>query len=132
VHEIDARGFRLLLGVLAVVVVVVGVALATDDAQSHSSVGRIELSDYAIDGELTLPPGRIALEVVNQGLVLHNLVSTETGERTPDLNTDESYLLDLGQLTVGEYRIICDIPGHEAAGMVSVLRIEDEVSSPGG
>lgn len=134
------------LVVLAIAVIVVGAISAINDEStgdtggggeasgsgSEAVIGRVELSEFEIEGELTLPPGRVGLEVKNVGAAIHNLVSVETDDRTPDLNPEETYVLDLGVLEPGEYRVICDIPGHEAAGMVATLVIEEGVPAPTG
>ncbi len=147
-EERQGRAFDWLLValvVLAIAVIAVGAISAINDdssssggggeasgAASEAVIGRVELSEFKIEGELTLPPGRVGLEVKNVGTTLHNLVSTETDARTPDLNVGETYVLDLGVLAPGEYRIICDIPGHEAAGMVATLKVEEGAPLPTG
>jgi uncharacterized cupredoxin-like copper-binding protein len=148
-EERQGRAFDWLLValvVLAIAVIAVGsISAINDDSgdgaagsggasgpDSEAIVGRVELSEFKIEGELTLPPGRIGLEVKNAGTTLHNLVSTETEDRTPDLNPEETYVLDLGVLSPGEYKVICDIPGHEAAGMTATLKIEEGAPVPTG
>jgi FtsP/CotA-like multicopper oxidase with cupredoxin domain len=148
-EERQGRAFDWLLValvVLAIAVIVVGAISAINDEStgdgegggeasgpgSEAVVGRVELSEFKIEGELTLPPGRVGLEVKNIGTSIHNLVSVDTDDRTPDLNSEETYVLDLGVLEAGEYRVICDIPGHEAAGMTATLVIEEGAPVPTG
>jgi FtsP/CotA-like multicopper oxidase with cupredoxin domain len=68
--------------------------------------------------------------------MVHNLVVVGTDIRTPDMNAGDTYTLDLAGLEPGEYEIICDIAGHEQAGMVGILTVGDvpsgETASAGG
>ena len=67
--------------------------------------------------------GKITITLTNKSPLAHDLV-VETGEtilaKTPMLKTGKS-----GSLTVtlkkGTYDFVCDVPGHEAAGMKGTL-----------
>ncbi|REK08829.1 MAG: hypothetical protein DWQ40_13925 [Actinobacteria bacterium] len=92
-----------------------------------------ELTEFAILGPQEVRPGPVSFEVHNSGSAIHNLV-VETGARTADLNTGEIDLIDVGDLSEGEYVIFCDIPGHREAGMEATLVVSEdaaEVSATG-
>ena len=82
----------------------------------------VELNDFTISGDLSVPAGPVNLRVTNAGHVAHNL-SLAGGPNTDDLNAGESATLDLGELAAGSYQLICAIPGHEAAGMKAMLTV---------
>lgn len=114
----------LLVGVIGVAVAVLAVIAATrgDGAAAaagdagHAQTASVTLTEFAIGGDLELDPGLIQLEVVNEGAVIHNL-ELDGGPSTPDLDSGESAVLDLGELEAGTYTIFCNIPGHREAGM---------------
>jgi FtsP/CotA-like multicopper oxidase with cupredoxin domain len=132
----DRRGpwvLAFLFGVIAIIVlpiIAIGiVAVATNDSDSGAGSGAaastnasIALNEFSITGELAVPAGDVTLAVANEGAVAHNLV-VEADDRTPDLNSGESYDLALGNLTPGTYELTCDIPGHADSGMVAQLTV---------
>jgi len=70
------------------------------------------------------PPAGARLEVVNDGTTGHDLLIGELGKGTPDLPPGESTVLDLSDQPPGTYRVVCDLPGHTEAGMVTELTLE--------
>lgn len=80
----------------------------------------IELTEFAINGDLDVPEGDLQITVSNTGAAPHNLV-IEGGPASADLNSGESATLDVGQLQAGVYTIFCDIAGHRDAGMEAKL-----------
>jgi FtsP/CotA-like multicopper oxidase with cupredoxin domain len=84
----------------------------------------IELSEFSITGDLVVPVGEVSLRVTNVGTAAHNLTMTD-GPATPDLNTGETSVLNLGALEAGIYELVCTIPGHESAGMKAFLTVGD-------
>lgn len=94
---------------------------AADDGGSGGPVtANIELSEWAISGDLTVSPGDLTITLSNTGTMVHNLVF-EDGTRSVDLNSGETVTMEVGQLEPGTYMIFCDIAGHRAAGMEAVL-----------
>lgn len=77
----------------------------------------IILDEWEIRGELTTPAAEVT--VANTGALPHNLVVE--GIRTPDLRAGTIDTIDLSSLSPGTYRVVCDIAGHEEAGMVADL-----------
>lgn len=116
--------FAVIMAVLAVIAAVRsgGEAEAIEEPPVDNGpvLAQLELSEWAITGDLTIDPGVVTLEVTNAGTMVHNLV-LEDGTRTPDINPGETVTLELGEMTAGTYTIFCDIAGHRAAGMESFL-----------
>ena len=82
-----------------------------------SEIGaEIELSEWAISGDLTVDPGDLSITLTNGGTMVHNLVF-EDGPSSVDVNPGETVTLEVGELEPGTYTIYCDIAGHRAAGM---------------
>ena len=131
------------MGLLIALVALIGVIKRPAGAETATpgeaagsaqpTVARIELTEFAIRGDLTVPAGPVVLEVVNAGGQIHNL-ALDGGPTTPDLGSGDSYSLDLGTLEPGSYTLYCHIPGHREAGMVATLTVtgEGEAPSAGG
>lgn len=134
--------FLIALSLLGVAVVALGVVtIATRPASSGEGaaaepfVAQISLAEFQITGDLTVPAGPVILEVTNDGAATHNLVVRGTDLRTPNLNGGESFRLDLGTVSEGSIGVLCDIPGHEAAGMTTNVVVAAEgtaVEASGG
>jgi FtsP/CotA-like multicopper oxidase with cupredoxin domain len=80
----------------------------------------IELSEFAIAGDLAIPAGDVTIEVMNTGGQIHNL-AFENGAVSADVNGGDTARFDAGSLTPGTYTIFCAIPGHREAGMEAHL-----------
>lgn len=86
----------------------------------------VSLTEFAITpNTINAPAGEISLDVVNDGSMAHNLQVVELDLITADLNAGDSETLDLGTVEPGTYKVICAIPGHEAAGMVATLVVSE-------
>ncbi|HET6951074.1 MAG TPA: cupredoxin domain-containing protein [Acidimicrobiales bacterium] len=87
-----------------------------------SAVSAVSLADFSIDpADVTVAQGTV-LDVSNDGAVVHNLAVD--GVATDMLDPGAGGELDLGGLAPGTYRMICEVPGHEAAGMHGTLVVE--------
>jgi manganese oxidase len=145
----DSRGRSTDAGLLLVVIVAFTalvfsfVAFTTGDSESTASTGgsapssvTVTMSEFSFSPEALVVSGSGTLEVRNSGTMVHNLVVVGTDIRTPDMNAGDTYSLDLAGLEPGEYEIICDIAGHEQAGMVGILTVGDvpsgQTASAGG
>lgn len=82
----------------------------------------VELKEFSIEGDLTVPAGNVTFVIGNGGSTEHNLVLS-TGDRSGNIAPGGSENLDVDGLTLGSYAVICDIPGHEAAGMTTTLNV---------
>ena len=93
---------------------------AADAGETEEVTASIELSEFAITGDLTVDPGDLTITLTNSGTMVHNLVF-EGGTRSVDVNPGETVVMEVGQLEPGTYTIYCDIAGHRAAGMEAFL-----------
>lgn len=95
----------------------------------------LELSDFAIEGDLVVPSGPLVADVQNLAPLEHN-VGFEGGPFSETVFGFGSTMFDMGTLEPGEYVLYCDISGHREAGMeavLTVLAVEDgEMVVPAG
>jgi hypothetical protein len=82
----------------------------------------VVLGDYVILGNLTALAGRVRLQAMNQGGIIHN-VGIRGGPISGDMRPGKGFTIDLGQLAPGTYELYCDIVGHVERGMVANLVI---------
>jgi FtsP/CotA-like multicopper oxidase with cupredoxin domain len=121
------------LGLLALLGMVFSVGLsvrATDEAgRGGTAVAaggpevEVSLSEFEIDPMMPSVPAGGVLKVTNDGSAPHNLTIEGAGLKTPDIEAGASVTLDVSSLAVGEYTIICAVPGHEGAGMKGMLHV---------
>lgn len=132
----------LLIALVATVVIIGLIGLLRDentgggggggDAAAGPALLAVNLSEFAISGELSAPPGEVSLLVTNNGSQQHNVVVRETGAETPILNGGATATLDLGTLDAGTYELFCSVVGHVESGMVASLEISDNPASGQG
>jgi FtsP/CotA-like multicopper oxidase with cupredoxin domain len=126
-------GFVALVGLfLAVAAIVVAFNRPKEAAAGNSAAtvdGAIRLSEFAIEGDLTLPPGHVQLTISNTGSQVHNLEVLGVG-KTTDIQPGQSTSLHLGQLAAGKYQLRCNIVGHADSGMTGVLTIDESAAVP--
>ncbi|MFP5332347.1 MAG: multicopper oxidase domain-containing protein [Acidimicrobiia bacterium] len=136
--------FLVLLSVIGVLVVVMAiVAMATRPAsvvatespsteaagetpapaETEQTVAHITLTEWGIEGNLTIPPGPVTFEIHNAGTVVHNFEIDGVGV-SPDVSSGEIVTWDAGELSEGTYEVICAIAGHKEAGMRATLTVE--------
>jgi manganese oxidase len=133
----------LLIALVATVVIIGLIGLLRDEGSGGASGGgdgaaaagpsmlAVNLSEFAIRGELSAVPGDVSLLVTNNGSQQHNVVLRETGAETPILNSGATATLDLGTLEAGTYELFCSIVGHVESGMVASLEITDNPTAGG-
>ena len=108
-------------------VVAIGlIALLTDVGDSDGSAAAattvdVALTEFSIDGQLTVPEGEVTLAVSNNGSVEHNLVVRDLDTGTPMIPAGGSATLPLGDLPAGTYVLFCEVAGHEGSGMCAEL-----------
>ena len=112
---------------LVATVVVVVVSSASNDSAPPTTIYAgstvdVTLGDYVILGNLTAPAGRVRLQAMNQGGIIHN-VGIRGGPISGDMRPGKGFTIDLGQLAPGTYELYCDIVGHVERGMVANLVI---------
>lgn len=100
------------------------VADAIDGASSRGATAEVvvSLSEFAISPDAIKIPAGSVVGVDNAGTITHNL--SVDGTASPMIAGGDSVELDLSSLEPGTYTMRCDVPGHEAAGMVGTLTIE--------
>lgn len=137
----DRQFWAMTIGALALVylvgagIIVVAAAAFSGDGSGGSGGGQattasITLSEFAIDGDLSVPAGDLTLDVKNAGALVHNLVVEETGAKTADLSGGASEKLALGELSEGVYTVYCAISGHRESGMETALTVGAEAGAP--
>jgi FtsP/CotA-like multicopper oxidase with cupredoxin domain len=124
------------VSILAVFVVIngggTGSAETGASGEAKVQTAHYELTEFSIDGDNPIGPGPTRFEVHNGGALIHNLVF-EGGPSTPDLNNEESAVLDVGDLEPGTYSVFCSISGHREAGMeTTIIVTEGAKVSDGG
>lgn len=97
-------------------------ASAARPASAVPSSARVELRDFAIGpAALRLPAGGGTVTITNNGAVVHNL--SVDGRASEMLAAGGSTQLELGDLEPGTYKMRCEVPGHEAAGMTGTVTV---------
>jgi uncharacterized cupredoxin-like copper-binding protein len=114
--------------IVTAVVLAAAVLLLTTGGDGDGPAGdttSVSMTEFAFDPDpIVLTSGPTArLEVVNDGEVPHDLLVGELGKGTPDLEPGDSMVLDLTDQPPGTYRVVCDLPGHTEAGMVTELTL---------
>lgn len=113
-----------LVSVLAILVVTSSDSAGPVTASTANAPIEVTLSEFAITpASLTASAGNVKLTVTNGGAQIHDLSVVELNKKTPNLDPGKTGSLDLGDVKPGVYKVICTIPGHEAAGMVATLTV---------
>ena len=97
-------------------------AAGVGGAGPAASVIDIELGSLEFLPEhIMAPPGDVTLRITNVDSQVHNIAVL--GSVSPDLQPGETYDMPLGELGVGVYPMLCEIPGHADGGMKGDLHI---------
>ncbi len=71
--------------------------------------------------ELTIPANTdVTITLPNKGAAIHNFVIEELGIKSPDAQGGQTVSVTINA-PAGTYEVVCNIPGHSAAGMVGTL-----------
>lgn len=104
-------------------------AAGADHGGGEPSIIEIELGALVLEPQQSVaPPGEVTLRVTNTDSQVHNI--SVAGVTSRDLQPGESEDLPLGSLDVGVYPMMCEISGHDEAGMNGNLHIVDD-AEPG-
>ena len=92
----------------------------------------VEATDFAFDpATITAHPGeKLFIELVNKGDAVHMWQTEnkpETHVHTPVGETSSKVVQAPGE--AGNYRIICQTPGHEERGMVGTLEVRKDAET---
>ncbi|HEU5449792.1 MAG TPA: plastocyanin/azurin family copper-binding protein, partial [Acidimicrobiia bacterium] len=81
---------------------------------------------------LKIGPGKVNLEMVNEGAIAHTLV-LEGVAGGKKLSTPSGGSKDIGEfeLQAGTFTYYCDIPGHRQGGMEGKLTVDPSAPAPG-
>jgi FtsP/CotA-like multicopper oxidase with cupredoxin domain len=103
----------------------VSVAGVEDPGAGAADAATIELADFTVDPDTAALAADAVLTVENVGSSPHNLKvkGQEEAYSTADLQGGETGTLELTGLAPDTYTFYCDIPGHEAAGMVATYTV---------
>lgn len=87
-----------------------------------SSIVEIDLGALKfVPQHIMAPPGNVVLRITNVDSQVHNLAVL--GSKSGDVQPGDTIDMDLGELGVGVYPYLCEIPGHASAGMTGNLHI---------
>jgi len=94
----------------------------TKSENTASTTASLDLAEFSINGELQVPAGPVVLTLRNNGVIEHNvrLVGGPVSETLPANSTSQ---FDVGELAAGTYELICELPGHQDAGMIATLTV---------
>ena len=124
----------MMAAVIAMVVSIgaIGVVSVAKGSGTTASTGggvvnvQVTLTEFAVTlSPSTVPPGNIVLNVHNGGQAEHNLAVKSLNKRTPNIPAGGHVMLELGNLNSG-VEVICEIAGHEAAGMKATLNVSSD------
>lgn len=95
---------------------------AADTAEADSTVSVTAGDMFYEPTTLSTDAGTVAIELVNEGQTLHNLVVESSGTKVAEAEGGAS---DTGtvELESGTYTFYCDVPGHRQAGMEGTLEV---------
>ena len=67
--------------------------------------------------------GEVTFVIKNDGFIEHNFIIEGIDEKVELILPQESETLTV-DMSPGTYRLVCNIPGHEEAGMVSEITVQ--------
>ncbi len=117
----------------AILAVALSVALAAGcggsggGGQPAGSV-KVTMTEFKFDpSTISVKPGNATFYLVNSGTVAHDMIVLGSdGKRVAGselVQGGNTSVFTVNGLTAGSYGIICDQPGHEAAGMKGTLTV---------
>lgn len=96
-------------------------------ATQPSGTTRVTMSEFKFTPNAIDVKSGATLYLVNDGSVAHDLVVTDAGgavrARSSLVQPGNSATLEIGDLPAGTYPVLCDVPGHKAAGMMGKLTV---------
>jgi uncharacterized cupredoxin-like copper-binding protein len=119
------------LALIAGIVIVAGSGDGGSGGSSAPQTISVELTEFAIEGDLMASPGPVTLQVTNAGTMEHDLTIESLGTTTGSIAPGKTVTLDLGTLDAGDYEVICTVAGHEGSGMKTTLQIMEGMDHSG-
>ncbi len=96
-------------------------------SQQPAGSTKVAVTEFKFDpSNITVPSGKATFYLVNAGSVAHNMIILRpdggrvAGSELVQGGGSSTFTADV---TAGSYRIICDQPGHEQAGMKGTLTV---------
>ncbi|MGD8402962.1 MAG: plastocyanin/azurin family copper-binding protein [Anaerolineales bacterium] len=132
------------ISTLLAIMLVSTMALAGCGGGGASTNLRVDLTEFMFNpNDFTVPAGQeITLELSNNGAVTHDFIIMKYGTNVGDDfgDDDEANIYWKAELEpgssgsytftapseLGEYQVVCGIPGHYLAGMVATLNVVAE------
>ena len=112
----------LVLGIVAIVSMNDGTQTASG-AGNGTTVVQVHLTEFAISiVPDTVPPGDVVFQVMNHGSVEHNFSLPGLNLKTAMLKPGSGEDLT-ATLKAGDIAVLCEVPGHDAAGMKGIVHV---------
>jgi uncharacterized cupredoxin-like copper-binding protein len=113
-----------------VIGVVAVVALLNNNSATSAVSVQVELSEFKIAmSSSAVQPGDVTFQLKNSGTVAHNFVIPKLNIRSEMINPGESTSVVVPGVVAGDYEINCEVSGHLAAGMKTMLIVSADASS---
>lgn len=104
-------------------------ASTSSSAASSETAVQVDLTEFSITMvPAEVPPGNVTFTIKNSGVSPHDFSLPDFGKITPLINPGETTTLVVEILDKGTYKVLCHVPGHEAAGMVSSLTVSADAT----
>lgn len=117
-------------GGILVLVVLFAAACAPGGAPTGGPTGggaggavSVTEKEWAITLPAEVSAGSVKFAVKNEGAVEHNFVVKEANMRLDGIQPGQTKELTVN-LKPGTYTLLCDIPGHEEAGMKATITVK--------
>lgn len=113
-------------------VIVIGILIMTACAGQQAgptptpAASEVEVieKEFSIEPEVsTINAGKVTFVVKNEGALEHNFVIEGLDQKVELILPLESETLEVN-LSAGTYKLVCNLPGHEEAGMVAEITVE--------
>ena len=122
-----------IMGLGTVVLGVVGIVAVADNGGTGETSGsgsqiEVHLTEFVIEMiPPAVPPGDVTFVVHNDGTVEHNFAIPSLGARTANLKPGETTTLLVKNLSEGDLAVLCEVVGHDAAGMKATLVVSSTI-----
>lgn len=118
--------FGVFIAVAALIVTACGGGGQQKGGPQDGTVGaavNVAEKEWTIDfGGATVKAGSVKFVIKNEGTIEHNFVIKELDVRVEAVQPGTSKEVTV-DLKPGTYTLVCDIPGHEEAGMKTTLTV---------
>jgi uncharacterized cupredoxin-like copper-binding protein len=121
--------YRLLSAALLFAVLAPQTALAEEDSESDADrTVTVEATEFEFKPEkIEMEPSTtLKLKLVNEGNVAHSWAVPKLDVESERIQPGKTTSVMLEADEVGTYKIMCQVQGHEAAGMVGKLVVESD------